>query len=329
MSVNPSPFGPKPQFLLASGVPAVGNKLFFYIAGSSTKATTLAESSGSIANTNPIILNALGEPPDEIWFTAGQSYKAVYAPSTDTDPPMSPIWTIDHIVGINDTSITPDEWVASLFTPTYLSATSFSVPGDQTSTMQVGRRIRAPVSGGTRYGYINTSAFAAGVTTVTLVLDSGSLDAGLSAISYGILSATNSSEPEWIQSFTPTLQGSTTPGVQTYSSQFGHGRKIGHLFFFTIRLTLSAKDAATAGNLRIAGFPYTGSSNANAMSPAAVGYWKFDIDAGFTQLVGQWEPADGRLYLAECGDNVDKQYLTATNLLADSVIHVSGFYETA
>jgi hypothetical protein len=73
------------------------------------------------ANTNPVVLNALGNPTTQIWFTAGQSYKVVYAPSTDTDPPTSPIWTIDNLTGINDVTVaSQSEWVAGP-TPTYVA----------------------------------------------------------------------------------------------------------------------------------------------------------------------------------------------------------------
>jgi len=71
MSVNPSTFGPCPQFELADGTPAVGNLLFFYVAGSSTKQNTYTDSTGGVANTNPIVLNSLGQPDTEIWFTTG------------------------------------------------------------------------------------------------------------------------------------------------------------------------------------------------------------------------------------------------------------------
>lgn len=194
-TVNPSCFGPKPQLLLATGLPAVGYKLFFYVAGSvNTKQNTYTDSTGLSANTNPLILNSLGEPTTEIWFQSGLAYKVVYAPSTDTDPPTSPIWTIDNVRGINDTSVTIDQWVSSGITPTYVGATSFTLPGDQTSTFQVGRRIKATVTAGTAYGIITASAYAA-LTTVTVVNDSTPLDSGLSAVAYGLLTPLNPSTP--------------------------------------------------------------------------------------------------------------------------------------
>jgi hypothetical protein len=217
-TVNCSPFGPKPQIELAAGTPAVGYKLFFYVAGSvNTKQTTYTDSTGTVANTNPVVLNSLGQPTTELWFSSGLSYKCVLAPSTDTDPPTSPVWSVDNLRGINDTSVTIDQWVSGP-TPTFINATQFSLVGDQTSIFQVGRRIKATVTAGTVYGRITVSAFAA-VTTVTVVLDSGTLDSGLSAVSYGLLSATNPSIPTLtitggtLTQNTARLLGRTTAGV--------------------------------------------------------------------------------------------------------------------
>lgn len=209
MAVNPSPFGPKPQFELSSGVPAVGNKLFFYVAGSvNTKQNTYTSSTGLTPNTNAIILDALGMPTNtEIWFTAGLSYKVVYAPSTDTDPPTSPIWTIDNIRGINDTTVSQDQWISYGGAPTFVSGTSFTLVGDQTTAFHPGRRLKSTNSGGTIYSTIVSSAFAA-VTTVTVVNDSSPLDAGLSAVSYGLLTADNPSTPLLADSF-PIVSGSS------------------------------------------------------------------------------------------------------------------------
>lgn len=184
---------PKQQWIDANGNPLSGAKLFTYSAGTSTKKTTYTDDTGGVANSNPIVLNSAGQCPSGVYGSAG-AYKLVLAPSTDTDPPLSPIWTQDGVAGINDVAAsTPDEWIASGFTPTYISATSFSVAGDQTGTFQIGRRIKATLSGSTRYGRISSSSFGAGITTVVVALDTGSLDATISSVSYGLISVTNSS----------------------------------------------------------------------------------------------------------------------------------------
>lgn len=60
--------------------------------------------------------------------------------------------------------------------------------------------------------------------------------------------------------FTPTLAGSMTAGSNTYALQVGSYTKIGNRVFFTIAINLSAKDGAMAGNVRIAGLPFTSNS---------------------------------------------------------------------
>lgn len=82
MTVYAASIGPKPQYELSTGVPMVGGLLYFYVAGSvGTKQNTYTDSTGAVANPNPITLNALGMPPNEIWFTSGQLYKIVLAPA--------------------------------------------------------------------------------------------------------------------------------------------------------------------------------------------------------------------------------------------------------
>lgn len=77
-------------------------------------------------------------------------------------------------------------WEAPGHTPTYLSATQFTVPTDLTSTYTVGRRIKATLAGPTyAYSTITASAFAAGETTVTVSNDSATLSSPISAIEVG------------------------------------------------------------------------------------------------------------------------------------------------
>lgn len=195
---------------LIDGIPASGGLLFTYAAGSSTKQTTYKDEDSAVAQANPIVLNARGEPDSPIWLTEGLSYKFVFAPADDTDPPASPIRTIDDVTGTNDASIDISQWIDSGFTPTYVNATQFTVPGDQTSVLTVNRRVKLTVTAGTVYGYISVSAYTS-LTTVTVVLDSGTLDVGLSAVQYGILTPDNSSVPNTIAPVaSPAFTGNPT-----------------------------------------------------------------------------------------------------------------------
>jgi hypothetical protein len=183
------------QTVDANGDPAVGYKLFTYDAGSSTKQTTFTDEAGLVPQTNPIILNSLGFPTNgPIWQTEGREIKYVLALPTDADPPTSPVRTIDNVSGVGDNTVSVSQWIVSGVAPTYVSATSFTLSGDQTNEFQVGRRIQASVSLGTVYGYISASAYTS-LTTVSVTLDSGALDSGLSSLSLGLLTPDNPSAP--------------------------------------------------------------------------------------------------------------------------------------
>lgn len=196
MTVKIAP-SPRQQFLDTNGDPYSGAQLFTYTAGTTTKENTYTTSDGLTANANPIVLDSSGRTPFGVWLTAGVVYKFVLAPSTDTDPPASPIFTEDNVSGTNDTvTISGSQWAASAMTPTYVSGTQFTVVGDQTSTLDVGRRCQFTVSAGTVYGNILTSVFTS-LTTVTMTMDAGdALDAGLSSFNVGILSGTGHSVPK-------------------------------------------------------------------------------------------------------------------------------------
>ena len=78
------------------------------------------------------------------------------------------------------------EWLNYGLTPTFVSATSFTLVGNQTAIYAVGRRVRTFNTGGTFYGIVVTSVFSS-LTTVTVRLDSGSLDSGLSEVDVGVM----------------------------------------------------------------------------------------------------------------------------------------------
>jgi hypothetical protein len=176
----------------ANGAPLVAGKIYTYLAGTSTPAATYTSSAGVTQQSNPIILNSLGMTDSAVWLGAGVSMKLIVKDSADVT-----MRTIDNVLGINDPSgvTAQDQWVAYSGTATFIGTTSFSLAGDQTGVFQVNRRVKTSNAGGTVYSTIATSVFSAGVTTVTVTNDSGTLDAGLSAVSYGLLSVTSPSLP--------------------------------------------------------------------------------------------------------------------------------------
>lgn len=191
-----SPVFQDAQLTTSTGIPLVGGKLYTYLGGSTTPATVYQDDAGGSSHTNPIILNARGEPPAPIWINGGQSIKFALNDANDV-----PIRTIDDVTGVGDpTGITNtvSEWTTFSYAPTYVSASSFTVTGNQTADLNVGRRVKIPVSGNTSYGTITASAFGA-VTTVTIdTTNSVGLDSSIDALSsfeISILSGDNVSLP--------------------------------------------------------------------------------------------------------------------------------------
>ena len=79
MAVNLSPFaGVGAQLFDNNGNVLAGGKIYSYAAGTNTPATVYTSSSGTIAHSNPIILDASGRVPGgEIWLSDGSAYKFV------------------------------------------------------------------------------------------------------------------------------------------------------------------------------------------------------------------------------------------------------------
>ncbi len=206
------------QFVTAAGVPLSGGKLHFYAAGTSTRKDTYADADGTTVNSNPVVLNSHGFPDVGIYGTTG-AYKIVLTDSAD-----AVIWTEDGVVPLIVANDTQTEWTTFAGAVTYISATSFSVTGDQTATFHVGRRVRTTNSGGTLvYSTVAAVSHSANLTTVTLVNDSGSLDSGLSAVAYGLLAATNHSIPKASPSFNAlnvvSISGTTASFSGTVTAQ--------------------------------------------------------------------------------------------------------------
>lgn len=85
------------QFFDNNGNPLTGGKLYSYVAGTTTPQATYTSSAGTVAHSNPIILDAGGRVPGgEIWLTDGLQYKFVLKNANDVL-----IGTYDNIIGIN------------------------------------------------------------------------------------------------------------------------------------------------------------------------------------------------------------------------------------
>ena len=146
---------PKLQFFDSNGDPLSGGKVFTYVVGTSTKKATYTDATGNSANTNPIVLDSRGEC--SAWLLTDANYKFVLSPSTDSDPPTGPIWTVDNFgfasPTFEDATVTDDLNVGGDLTVTG-SVITTKFPqwlcielGDETSVISTGtakRKFRLP-----------------------------------------------------------------------------------------------------------------------------------------------------------------------------------------
>jgi len=101
MTVHLSAFaGAGAQFFTDDNVVLSGGKIYTYAAGTTTALATYTSSAGTQVNPNPIILDSGGRLPEDMWLTAGSTYRFVL---TDSDNVQ--IGAYDNIPGINDGSV--------------------------------------------------------------------------------------------------------------------------------------------------------------------------------------------------------------------------------
>lgn len=100
MSTNPA-INPKWRSLDSNGNPLAGGKLYTYAAGTSTPLSTYTTRAGSVANANPVVLDANGEA--DVWMSPGVAYKFVLKNSADVTQ-----WTVDNIPSAAEQDLTAD-----------------------------------------------------------------------------------------------------------------------------------------------------------------------------------------------------------------------------
>lgn len=82
------------QFFDDNGNPLSGGLLYTYEAGTTTPQTTYTDSNGNVANSNPIVLDAAGRVPYQVWLTGAATYKFILKTSTGVT-----VWSEDDVPG--------------------------------------------------------------------------------------------------------------------------------------------------------------------------------------------------------------------------------------
>jgi len=140
-SYNLSSFaGAGAQFFDDNGNPLTGGKVYTYAAGTTTPLATYTTSTGAVANTNPIILDAAGRTPNEIWLVAGTLYKFIVQTSVnvlvgtyDGLPAINDPYSINSLLG----SVTGTNAIAAVATPSitaYAAGATYAFIAANTNT---------------------------------------------------------------------------------------------------------------------------------------------------------------------------------------------------
>ena len=191
------------QFVDQNGKPLSGGLLFTYSGGTTTKTQTFTDSTGLTSNTNPIVLNSLGQAPSAIFIPPSANIKFVLAPSGSSDPPTSPIWTVDNVAGATTSAGT-----MALQDANNVDITGGSVTGVGTLTCTGATQLSTLTASGNvtlngnQLTVVGTSSFTGAATFGGLVTINAPLNINASAFSIG------------------STVGSTAIEVQSLSSGF-------------------------------------------------------------------------------------------------------------
>ena len=181
------------QFFDNNGEPLSGGKLFQYEGGSSSiQQTTYTDTTGNTPNPNPIVFDSSGRINTDVWLENGLAYNLVITEADGT----TVIDQVDNVIGVQ--ASTPGNtpgisvWNDVLDTPSFISGTQFSLPGNYAGEFTVGNRVKSELQTGIFvYGTVSAVTVVGGNTQVTLVNDSNPLTGLLSLVSWSSLTANN------------------------------------------------------------------------------------------------------------------------------------------
>ena len=136
----------------------------------------------------------------------------------------------------------------------------------------------------------------------------------------GIVSSTGYPSPQGL--ITPTVIGTTTAGVGTYTTQIGYYKIIDNLCYFSLRVTWTAHTGT--GNMKIAGLPVA-CRNVVGYSPAVtLNVEDITFPAGATSLIGIVNTGLTTIELRGSGTGLAP---TPVAIDASGSVNISGFYD--
>ncbi len=243
---------PSPKFHVDDelGNPAVGWKLYSYLAGTSTPKATYPLYTLGAANPNPTILDARGEATI---FLDG-NYKLVLKDENDAT-----IWTVDDVRDITSSATFSGATLSGTLTITSTNVTWSGNPthsGNHTFTNNV------TIKGNTSIGDANTDTLTVAPNAVTWTSNpthsgthtfgtlnvSGTLTASAVApvltfgATFGNTARSGATVLDWYEEGTInlTIVGSTVAGTATYATRDFNWTRIGNRLFFNANLEYSS-----------------------------------------------------------------------------------------
>jgi hypothetical protein len=191
---------PKQQIFGTDGTPLVGGKIYTYSAGTTTPLATYTDAGGLTANTNPIILDSLGQA--SIWLSTSTSYKfSVYTSANVL------LYTVDSIAA-------PVDYLTFASPPPIGNTTpntgAFTTLTATTGTITTVNATTATVSGVTTTGTLTfsgggsmTKPSEVGIQSISASAASSALTISASALSLDFRSTTLTSGTVTTVSGTP------------------------------------------------------------------------------------------------------------------------------
>lgn len=128
--------------------------------------------------------------------------------------------------------------------------------------------------------------------------------------------------------WTPTIEGSVTPGSHTYTTQYGSYLRTGKIVHFQCFIVLSAKDAAMSGEFRIAGLPFVSAAGIKYYSVSTCYVSGVTLTASGYFLQGYVQSATQYIIMTNSNGALNA-VLTDASVTNNTTLMVSGMYEAA
>jgi hypothetical protein len=308
------------------GAPLVGGLLYTYLAGTSTPYATYTDQTGTIANANPVVLDARGEA--NVWLEQGVAYKFALHDALD-----NLIWTVDNI------NAAPGGGATGLFGNGTVAAPSISfLNSTGMGFYRISNNVLGVATAGANAMAIDASQnVGIGIASPTVRLDvvgAGKFSTGLTVAAGGLTVTTGGITASGTTSITgaTTITGNTTVAGGTFASRGfadnataaawnidSTGRLLNNGTTQPAFAAFRATSQQTSGTTLIFNTEqFDTGSNYNAstgvFTAPVAGIYSFSASAQFTNSTGANLGAQMRIQCSSAGDVAGSSFLYANGV---------------